>query len=194
MKEPSLASARNRKGMTKQKKQLVVLGALCLVLVAVLAVPSGNSEEEIPEEPEAGAPENPAAPAAAEAPATTAPAPAPANEALSADEVEGSDDEGLMRSPFESFWAMTKPVETKVDDLPPPAVTLNGTLTSGRTPAAVIDGQTRFVGDVIQGWTLEAIGSREVTFISPGKNRATIRMPLLQLGGRRPPVQPGQQP
>lgn len=194
MKEPAPSEA--RKGLTKEKKQLVLLGVLSAALLAVLAVPFGAAEPEPEPEPPPAAeaePDPAGQPQPETAAADPAPAPAPAPAATPRDPVRASaepaEEEGLVRSPFESIWALTKPVETKIDDLPAPVVTLNGTLTSGRTPAAVIDGQTRFIGDMIQGWVLESIGSREVTLRSPGKNRVTIRMPILQLKDKRPPEQ-----
>ena len=169
------------KAMSKNKMQLIVLGGLGAVLVGVLVIQFGGGEEG------GGAPGAVATPAVALAQtspsaASTAPTefvPGEENEALSARGI------GVRKNPFGEFWASDEPevVETVAPVAPPPSMTVNGTLTSGKTPIAIIDGQVRHVGDVISGWTLVGVEQRSVRMRSPTGATKTYEMPLLP-GGR----------
>lgn len=170
---------------SKEKKQLMMLGVLGVVLVVVLSSQFSGAEGE-----DANASAAAATPTAAEAAATLAAAPAGLESSVPDNAVLASadGDAGIKSNPFESFWNTAAPVETTtIDELPPPSVTLNGTLTSGRKPVAVIDGQTRYLGDMISGWRLVGIGSRRVNLESPTKSLVTIEMPLLRAATKRRP-------
>ena len=170
---------------SKEKKQLMVLGVLGIVLVVVLSAQFSGAEGEDaqaagPADASAGAPSEPAA----ETPASLTSS-VPDNAVLAS----AAADPGIKSSPFESFWNTGVPAETAtpIEELPPPSVTLNGTLTSARRPVAVVDGQTRYIGDMISGWRLVNIGSRRINLESPTKSLVTIEMPLLRSASKRRP-------
>jgi hypothetical protein len=181
MKQPKV-KAKASQGMSKDKKQLVVLGALAAVLVLVLGSQfSGSDDEGVVDDPTATAMvADTGAPVAVDGGSSLDLV--PDNAALSA---AGSG--GLERNPFKSFFSEAAPIDTSVQEIPPPSVILNGTLTSGKTPVAVIDGKTLFEGDLIQGWRVVRIGTREVGLESPNRDRVSISMPLLQVGRPRSP-------
>lgn len=168
------------RGMSKEKKQLLVLGVLGVVLVGVVVVQFGGGGEE-------GASAASATPAVALAkPDANLPAagptdivPAADNEALVAPGI------GVRKNPFSEFWKSDEPVaeETAAPVVPPPSITVNGTLTSGKTPIAILDGQVRHIGDVVSGWTLVGIEQRSVRMRSPTGATKSYEMPLLP-GGR----------
>ncbi len=184
MKTPN-ADLVSSQGASKEKKQLVVLGVLVAVLAVVMGAQFSSAEDGVAS----------AQPALAEAvtglegsverinEGKDMLSEVPDNQALS----NASGDQGVKKSPFQSFWSSDQPIETTVEEIPAPSVTLNGTITSGRKPVAIIDGQTRFIGDQISGWRLKDIGSREVKLESPTKAVVTVAMPLLQLKNRRNP-------
>ena len=166
------------KAMSKDKKQLIVLGGLGAVLAAVLVAQFGGGDEEAGGTP--GAAATPAVALAQSDPSAVAAAPTEflpgeENEALSARGI------GVRKNPFGEFWASDEPeVEEAVAPVaPPPSMTVNGTLTSGKTPIAIIDGQVRHVGDVISGWTLVGVEQRSVRMRSPTGATKTYEMPLL---------------
>jgi hypothetical protein len=185
-----------RSGPDKQKKQLMILGGLVAALGVVVAIQFGgkDGDAEAAQTGDAAATAqtlatDPAAAAAAAglpAPATAA-APAPVapikvedNSVLSAP-VEA---EGLLRSPFASFWnvasAGTKtPAGGGVPEIAPPAITLNATMPSPQRGLAVIDGEMHTVGDIIQGWELAEVLERRIVLRSPSKATVTVDMPLL---------------
>jgi len=170
---------------SKEKKQLMMLGVLGVVLVIVLSVQFSGAEGE-----EAQAGTQPEGEVAAAAGGLVAAQPAGLESSIPDNPVLASTsaDQGIKSNPFESFWNTEAPAEsTTIDELPPPSVTLNGTLTSGRKPVAVIDGQTRYLGDMISGWRLVGIGSRRVNLESPTKSLVTIEMPLLRAATKRRP-------
>jgi len=164
----------------KQKKQLVVLGALGLVLALVLVVQFGGEDGE------------------AEIVAMAAP-----EEAFNADSGEESMDEeivdagpvdensvlsqapdleGMAGNPFKNFW--NTPAEAAPElaqEILPPTVVLNGTLTAdAETPMALIDGSLRFLGDDVGGWELAEVRSRSVILRAPTQEWVVVEMPLLQ--------------
>ena len=184
MKTPN-ADLVSSQGASKEKKQLVVLGVLLAVLAVVLGAQFSAAEDGVAE----------AQPALAEAVTGLEGSvdrinegrdlltEVPDNQALS----DTTQDQGVTKSPFQSFWNTAQPIETTVEEIPAPSITLNGTITSGRRPVAIIDGQTKFIGDQIAGWRLKDIGSREVKLESPTKAVVTVAMPLLQVKNRRNP-------
>ncbi|GJM22552.1 MAG: hypothetical protein DHS20C15_24670 [Planctomycetota bacterium] len=161
----------------KERKQLFVLGGLALAFVAVLVIQFGGSSGKGQSTPD----DEPLA--AASTPGASAPAPTLSgtqvedNSALS----ESSEAEAVSRSPFAAFWKSGDTPEDEVStdepELPPPAIRLDGTLTSGDNPKAFIDGQLRSLGDIVGGWTLVGVASREVTLRSPTKRVVTVTMP-----------------
>jgi len=175
-------------GSGKQQKQLLVLGGLVAVLGVVVAVQFGGSD------PAAGAaalsaPE-PGAPVAAAAAAPAAPvavaAPEPATPAVADNPVlsQPVEDTGLTKSPFANFWNVAKGADpaiagAAVPELAPPSVTLSATMPSATRALAVIDGEMRFVGDLIEGWELAEIQPRRIVLRSPGKATFEVEMPLL---------------
>ena len=179
----STAGENAAKKPSKDKKQLVILGVLSVVLVVVLSSQFSGDDGDAAQ-----------AASADSAAAATGAAPVgdlseivetdvPDNEVLS----RGDGEDGIKRSPFESFWNSAAPVEKTIEELPPPSITVNGTMTSGRRPIAVIDGQTRYLGDMISGWRLVGIDSRRVSLESPTKSVVHVEMPLLRLPTVRRP-------
>ncbi|RKY21864.1 MAG: hypothetical protein DRQ55_02755 [Planctomycetota bacterium] len=169
-------------GLSKEKKQLLILGALALVLVGVVASQPGDDSGSTP------APSTDTEPvaAAATAPAEAGPAPAgarsgpvEANSVLSAQAAADGVNDGV----FESFWSVAAPMEAQVEELPPPPITINATMMAETGAMAVIDGVLRRGGDMIAGWSIDSIQMRQVTLRSPGDRLVTVTMPLLQ-----PPV------
>lgn len=162
-------------GMDKQKKQLIVLGSLSVLLVLVLfmqlsddadldvAVLEGNvaqafegdetSEEPAEDEVVAGV-DNPV---------------------LS----EPSEGETLKRDPFAAFWDNEAPAESEEVITELPVLRLDATMPHPRLPLAVIDGSLHFMGDVIQGWTIDQIGDRSITLRAPSNDTHTVQMPVL---------------
>lgn len=163
-------------GMSKDKKQLIVLGALGVVLAGVLSSQFGGEDGA---SAAAGTVESPAVVQAQ----TTAPSAAPEVAGETADENPAltSDGIGVRKNPFASFWAAEEtsaPVQ-EAPLVPPPSITVNGTLTSGKTPIAILNGQVRRIGEQISGWTLVAIDARSVQLRSPTGSVMTANMPLL---------------
>jgi hypothetical protein len=173
--DPAIDHGHSGGGLSKEKKQLFALGGLGVVLVGVLVVQFGGEAE-----PDPGAP---VAPPVAQAQTAAQPgavpaivgAPAEPNDALLGEGI------GVRKNPCSSFWQTDEPAaeEPEAPLAPPPAVTVNGTLTSGKTPIAIINGQVHHLGDVISGWTLVAIDARSVRLRSPGGATLTADMPLL---------------
>jgi hypothetical protein len=192
MKQPKVMSEAAKRGASKQKKQLAVLGVLGLVLVAVVVTqvsdPGGDSAADTPvAEALTGAEGAPVADASG---SSSSPLSVPDNEALSA----AGDGESVKRNPFQSFWNSDASIEATVQEIPAPSVTLNGTMISDKNDknkdgksVAIIDGQIRLLGDLIQGWKLVSIGSREIGLESPTKAVVSVQMPLLKLATRRVP-------
>lgn len=164
------------KEWSKQKKQFVVLGGLSVVLVGVMVVQfrGGDGEYEVAalsedavasaQEPEASVAATPATPAAKD------------NAVLS----ELPPDEDLPRNPFTSFWARDTNQADTAPIIAPPAIVLGMTIPGGNRPVAVIDGQLHLVGDVVQGWTLEAVHARSVVLRSPTQEQIVVEMPLFR--------------
>ena len=174
-------AARPVQGASKQKKQLMVLGLLSVVLALVLGsqFAGGEGDADVPVAAAETVSVTPGVEVAGSS--SSAPVSVPDNRALTS----GGSSAEVKRSPFESFWSSSTPIETTVEDIPAPSVTLNGTMTSGKTPVAVIDGKTRFLGDFVQGWRLVSIGSREIGLESPTKAVVSVQMPLLNVSSRR---------
>jgi len=161
----------------KERKQLFVLGGLALAFVAVLVVQFGGSdgvgvstpddEPIVQADTAAGSAQVPAFPGGA----------AQDNDVF----INTEDDASVKRSPFQAFWKLgddeVVEADPEVPELPAPVVRLDGTITSGSNPKAFIDGQLRSLGDSIGGWTLVAVGSREITLRSPTKRTVTVEMP-----------------
>ncbi len=181
MKTPNTNMAAAR-GASKNKMQLIVLGSLTAVLVAVLASQfSGGEDAVAATEPALEVATGGLAASADRIGEAVALSAAPDNEALS----EQGDADSVSRSPFESFWSTAAPVDTTIDEIPAPSIIVNGTMTSGQKPVAVIDGETHFLGDIVQGWKLVSIDTRAVGLESPTRSRISVEMPLLQVKNRR---------
>ena len=162
------------KNARKQRNQLIVLGGLSLVLVVVLFQQLGGEAEHEPAALVDGVAQ------ALSQPASTEPAleefvpDAEVNPVLS-EEIEDE----LTRDPFAAFWGSETSVDTGETNLVPPAVTLNATMPYGELPLAILDGEMRFRGDVIQGWTLHEIAERRIVLRAPSQDTFVIEMPLL---------------
>ena len=175
--------ARNAKGADakgaarKQKRQIMVLSGLAVVLVAVLFIQFSGSDPEYEaaaladvdlEQPDA-------APADAGQPAEDVPV-AKDNPVLLKDD----EDEGLLRNAFTNFWDGAASADNKpVVEVTPPSVTLTGTLPGGKRQIAIIDGQLHFLGDMIDGWKLTGINSREIVLTGPTDTTVTVGMPVI---------------
>jgi len=185
----------------KQKKQLMILGGLVVVLGIVMAIQFGGSHPDAdaaalapPSDPASVAQQLAGDPAAAAAAAGMAPPAAPAPSAPSAptgpvtdnpvlsSPVEG---EGLLRSPFAGFWNGAVPaggsgaVSGLASDIAPPSFVLNATMPSAQNPLAVIDGEVHGVGDIIQGWQLTEVQARRILLTSPSRAMVSLDMPLM---------------
>jgi hypothetical protein len=183
MKTPNAERVSAGRG-AKDKKQLIVLGGLVAVLAVALSSQFSSEEETVsaatpPLDTAVGGIQD-SANRITEAENMMA---VPDNVALSSSPSEAS----VRSSPFESFWSVDAPIDTTIEQIPAPSITLNGTMTSARKPLAVIDGETRYIDDMVQGWRLVSIGSREVELESPTKTKMTVEMPLLKLTNRRKP-------
>ncbi len=163
----------------KQKKQLMMLGVLALVLVAVLFVQFG-SEDGAPEIVAMAAPEEHFNADASddEAVVLNVAGPVADNSVLN----QAPDYEGMTTNPFKNFW--NTPVEDApevVQEVMPPSVVLNGTLTAdAEVPMALIDGSLRFIGDDVGGWELAEVRSRSVILRAPTQEWVVVEMPLLR--------------
>jgi hypothetical protein len=185
----------------KQKKQLMILGGLVVVLGIVMAIQFGGSHPDAdaaalsqPNDPASVAQQLASDPAAAAAAAGMPPPAAPAPSAPSAptgpvtdnpvlsSPVEG---EGLLRSPFAGFWNGAVPaggsgaVSGLASDIAPPSFVLNATMPSAQNPLAVIDGEVHGVGDIIQGWQLTEVQARRILLTSPSRAMVSLDMPLM---------------
>jgi len=185
----------------KQKKQLMILGGLVVVLGIVMAIQFGGSHPDAdaaaltpPSDPASVAQQLAGDPAAAAAAAGMPPPAAPAPSAPSAptgpvtdnpvlsSPVEG---EGLLRSPFAGFWNGAVPaggsgaVSGLASDIAPPSFVLNATMPSAQNPLAVIDGEVHGVGDIIQGWQLTEVQARRILLTSPSRAMVSLDMPLM---------------
>ncbi len=171
------------KAANGQNTKLMLLGVLSLVLVGVLWAQFGGSDDSdagqiVLDDSALGD----KVAAAASAPPTDAIADAKAavaevNERLS----EAPTKEGLESNPFTNFWSKPKaaPVQT-TEELKPPTVTLNGTLTGeGDIPVALIDGRMHFVGDTIEGWRLTEVASRSIKLQAPTEESIEVLMPVI---------------
>ncbi|MFT7462787.1 MAG: hypothetical protein ACI9EF_001129 [Pseudohongiellaceae bacterium] len=165
-----------------QKKQLMMLGGLSIVLVAVVALQFGQDAAPVAQaltESES----SPAAPASAPVSSSAAAAAHPlelsSNLALSEPDATVND---LNPGAFDSFWSLSEPAETSVEEAPPPSIRLSATLIGreGALDVAVIDGTVHYVGDNIQGWSLNSITSREVSLRSPSNRVVSVAMPLFR--------------
>jgi hypothetical protein len=162
------------KGWSKQKKQFVVLGGLSVVLVGVMVVQfrGGDNEYQVAALSQ-DAVSAAAEPAASEAAPPAAPV-AKDNAVLSQVPAEAE----LARNPFTNFWSRDTNSGDTAAIVPPPAVVLGMTIPGGNRPVAVIDGQLHFVGDLVQGWTLEAVHARSIVLRSPAQEQLVVEMPL----------------
>jgi len=162
-------------GWSKQKQQFVALGALTLLLAVVIGLQFRESETEyqvaaLSEDAvavtDAPAVEESAAPAEPEAQDNPVLSQAPAEPELGG-------------NPFSSFWNRETKEDAAPTTFPAPSVVLGITIPGGDRPVAVIDGELRFVGDVVQGWKLEEVHARSVVLRSPAQEQLVVEMPLL---------------
>ena len=166
--------AGNTQGWSKQKKQFVALGALTLVLGVVLVLQFRNKEQDF----QVAALAQDAAAAPVEAQPEAAPA-APAPEAKdNAVLSQAPAEPDLARNPFTSFWQRETSDSNVAASYPRPTVVLGITIPGGERPVAVIDGELHFVGDLVQGWTLESVQARSVVLRSPAQEQLVVEMPL----------------
>lgn len=172
-KQPAPESAQ-AKGARKQRNQLIVLGGLSLVLVVVLIGQLGGEADHEPAALVDGVAQALAEPAAAEPELEEFVPDVEINPVLSEEPTED-----LARDPFAAFWGSETTVEDGEANLAPPTVTLNATMPNGKLPLAILDGQMRFRGDVIQGWTLDEIGERRIVLRAPSQDVFVVEMPLL---------------
>ena len=87
----------------------------------------------------------------------------------------------LASNPFTSFWNRESSGGTSAPPtFPTPSVVLGITIPGGDRPLAVIDGELRFVGDVVQGWRLEEVHARSVVLRSPAQEQHVVEMPVFQ--------------
>jgi len=169
--------AAKTQGWSKQKKQFVALGALTLLLAVVIGMQFRESETEyqvaaLSEDAvavtDAPAVEESAAPAEPEAQDNPVLSQAPAEPVLAS-------------NPFTSFWNRESSDRTAAPStFPAPSVVLGITIPGGDRPVAVIDGELRLVGDVVQGWRLEEVHARSVVLRSPAQEQLVVEMPLFQ--------------
>lgn len=196
-KDVPIADDIKAKAAKKQRRQLIVLGMLVMVLGVVLSGQLGDDA------PAVAVPSGGIARAATDESSETVDeavetVPVEANPVLSrpladagADEVteEGADDtDELGSDPFSAFWSTTAEVQDTEVQLQPPVITLSATLESDRLPVAVIDGRMAFLGDDIQGWTLDEIRERAVVLRAPSNDIYTVEMPVLYGRIDAPPV------
>ncbi len=166
----------------KQQKQLLALGGLSAVFVAVLVIQFGGgssapaaSAMTAPSPDEATA--DPVEAGGAEAAPAGAPIPVAKNNAVLSEPIAAGT---TARSPFSNFWSVT-PTNgtTNVPAISAPTITVNATMPSDTAGLAVIDGQLHFVGDSIQGWSLAEVSPRSVTLRAPAGETVVVAMPLL---------------
>lgn len=178
----------------KQKLQLILLATLAVVLVGVVAVQlGGDAGSTVQPQVEDDLPVALAKTAeSAAAPAISKPLSLSSNVALSRPGAVAGD---LNSAAFDSFWSLDNPIDSTLQETPPPNILLSATLVGreGALDVAIIDGSLKYVGDVLHGWLLDSISSREVSLRSPGDRVVTIAMPLLQAGTQTRPsrVPPG---
>ena len=169
-------------GGSHQKRQLSILAVLAVVLVAVVALQFGQSSAPVALASTGG--EGAAGSAVALKTAGAAgdvgnPLELTDNLALSGSADSGA---GLNPGAFDSFWSFNEPVDTGVDELPAPTIVLSATLIGreGELDVAVIDGNLHYVGDMLQGWSLDSISSRAVTLRSSSNRVVEVAMPLFR--------------
>ncbi len=160
-------------GKRKQKRQLVVLGVLSLVLGGLVFSQLGGDESySVAKLSSASAMEDPAEDAGA---------------SEEDDAVEAGTDnpvlseapkEELDSNPFSAFWS-TSVDHVEETQLQAPTVTLNATMPDADQPVAIIDGRLHFIGDLVQGWKLDEVRSRAIVLRAPNDEWVTVDMPLL---------------
>ena len=183
------------KAAKKQRKQLIVLGVLVLILGLVLSSQMGGDSPTVPV-PAEGIARAATEDASEGGEEVSEAAPVEANPILSrslfsdAEEPDdgAEDDSELESDPFSAFWSTTAEVQETEVKLQPPVINLSATLESERLPVAVIDGRMAFLGDNIQGWTLDEIRERAVVLRAPSNDIYTVEMPVLYGRIDTPPV------
>jgi hypothetical protein len=174
-------------GAAKQKKQLLVLTGLSAVFAAVLAIQfSGDGKETFEvaalAEPATTSPEG-GTESESEAPAVAVPV-AKDNPVLS----KPTSDVPPARSPFSNFWNVA-PTGTTTEGMPAlaaPSITVNATMPSETSGLAIIDGELRITGDMIQGWQLAEVHPRSVMLRAASGETVVVNMPLLAGGFAEP--------
>ncbi|MHC4844832.1 MAG: hypothetical protein ACYTCU_01585 [Planctomycetota bacterium] len=160
----------------KQKKQLIMLSGLAVLLVAVLFIQFSGSEpeyeaaalaevdlEDVDSESKDGTE------------AVVESSMAKENPVL----LQSEDEDGLLRNAFSNFWDNQSADEGPVVELTPPSIKLSGTMPGDGRAIAIIDGRIRFVGDMIDGWELSEILTRAVVLKGPTDTTITIDMPVI---------------
>jgi hypothetical protein len=169
------AKKSNKSDAAKQKKQLVMLGCLSVVLVGAMIMQFGAGEPEFE------------VAALAELASNALTGPDESDEAKPAAAVSDNDIlsapsefEEFGGNPFSNFWNVASESSKGMAEVVPPSVTLNATLASERHGLAIIDGQLRSVGDSIDGWMLHEVRARAIVLRSPKADEIVVEMPLLQ--------------
>lgn len=166
------------KDKQRQKKQLVILGVLFVLLVGVVALQFGQDAAAATER--TGDDNLPVASAKDSNDDETAkPLDLSANLALSE---QGARGKALNGAAFESFWNLDNPFESTLEGAPPSNIRLSATLVGrkGVPDIAIINGSLSHVGDTIDGWSVLSISSREVLLRSAAQSVVSVAMPLLQ--------------
>lgn len=171
-----LAKGANREAASKQKMQIIMLSGLAVLLIAVLFMQFSGSEPEF----EAAALmdidledlENDIEDGEAD---FSEPMVAKDNPVL----LQTSEDDALLRNAFSNFWDNASADEGPVVELTPPSAKLSGTMPGAQRGIAIIDGRISFVGDMVDGWEISEILSRQVVLRGPTGATAVIDMPVI---------------
>lgn len=160
----------------KQKKQVLMLSGLAVLLVAVLFIQFGGSTpknevaalaeitlDDAVSDAEAGGEVVAGAPVARENPVL----------------LQSEKDDKLLRNAFSNFWDSASADEAPIVELTPPSIKLSGTMPGDGRAIAIIDGRIRFVGDTIDGWKLAEILPRAILLTGPGDASVVIDMPVI---------------
>jgi hypothetical protein len=87
--------------------------------------------------------------------------------------------EKLSRDPFSAFWDTSETTDASAVVVELPKIRLDATMPGQGMPLAVVDGSMRFLGDSIQGWTVDHISDRAITLRAPSSDTYVVEMPIL---------------
>lgn len=170
------AKGANQEAASTQKKQVIMLSGLAVLLIAVLFMQFSGSKPEF----EAAALmdidleglENDIEDGEAD---FSEPTVAKENPVL----LQTSEDDALLRNAFSNFWDNASADDGPVVELTPPSAKLSGTMPGAQRGIAIIDGRISFVGDMVDGWEISEILSRQVVLRGPTGVTAVIDMPVI---------------